>query len=60
MAEAIIWKPEEVWDELKILGLDYEGLVDCVRYAEQERSFVRDLLESTVAVHQEAFGAPQE
>jgi hypothetical protein len=37
---AIIWQPEEVWDELKALGLDYDGLVDCVRYAEQEWSFV--------------------
>jgi hypothetical protein len=40
MEPAIVWKPEEVWDELAALGLDYDGLVDCVRYAEQEHSFV--------------------
>jgi hypothetical protein len=40
MEPAIIWKPEEVRDELAALGLDYDGLVDCVRYAEQEHSFV--------------------
>jgi hypothetical protein len=40
MEPAIIWEPDEVWDELAALGLDYDGLVACVRYAEQEHSFV--------------------
>lgn len=40
MAESIIWKPIEVKNEVEALGLDVEGLIDCVRYAERERSFV--------------------
>jgi len=40
MAEAIIWEPIEVQNEVEALGLDIEGLIDCVRYAERERSFV--------------------
>lgn len=42
MAESIIWNPVEVRNEVAALGLDVEGLIDCVRYAERERSFVTD------------------
>ena len=40
MPEAIIWKPIEVRNEVSALGLDIDGLIDCVRYAEREKSFV--------------------
>jgi hypothetical protein len=40
MPEAIIWKPIDVRNEVEALGLDVEGLIDCVRYAEREKSFV--------------------
>ena len=40
MVEAIIWNPIVVRSEVLALGLDVEGLIDCVRYAERERSFV--------------------
>lgn len=40
MADVIIWKPLEVENEVEALGLDVAGLIDCVRYAERERSFV--------------------
>ena len=40
MTESIIWEPIDVRNEVEALGLDVEGLIDCVRYAEQERSFV--------------------
>lgn len=40
MPDAIIWKPIDVRNELALLGLDLEGLIDCVRYAEREKSFV--------------------
>jgi hypothetical protein len=39
-AEAIIWKTLDVRNEVQALGLEFAGLVDCVRYAERERSFV--------------------
>ncbi len=38
--EAIVWKPADVRQELQALDLDFDGLVDCVRYAEREWSFV--------------------
>ena len=38
--ETIICDPLEVRDEILALGLDAEGLVECVRYAEREWSFV--------------------
>jgi hypothetical protein len=37
---AIVWKPVDVQNEVLALGLKFDGLVDCVRYAERERSFV--------------------
>jgi hypothetical protein len=40
MPSAIISNPVDVRNELIALGLDFDGLVDCVRYAERERSFV--------------------
>lgn len=40
MREAIISDPIDVRNEVEILGLDVQGLIDCVRYAEHERSFV--------------------
>lgn len=40
MTEAIIWNPVEVRNEVSALGLDIDGLIDCVRYAEREKSFV--------------------
>lgn len=40
VVEAIIWKPIEVRNEIAALGLDVEGLIACIRYAENERSFV--------------------
>lgn len=42
MLEAIIWDPIEVRNEVLALGLDIDGLIDCVRYAEREKSFVTD------------------
>ena len=42
MLEAIIWNPIEVRNEVEALGLDVDGLIDCVRYAEREKSFVTD------------------
>ena len=38
--ESIIWDPIEVRNEVILLGLEVESLIDCVRYAELERSFV--------------------
>lgn len=38
--EIIVWKPLDIRSEIEALGLDFEGLIDCVRYAERERSFV--------------------
>jgi len=40
MPEAIIWNPVDVHNEVAALGLDVEGLEECVRYAELEKSFV--------------------
>ena len=40
MAEVVVWKPLDVRNELEALGLDLDALIDCVRYAERERSFV--------------------
>lgn len=40
MNETIIWNPIDVQKEVAALGLDVEGLIDCVRYAEREKSFV--------------------
>lgn len=42
MAETIIWNPIEVRNEVSALGLDVAGLIDCVRYAEREKSFVTE------------------
>ena len=42
MLKAIIWNPVEVRNEVSALGLDVDGLIDCVRYAELEKSFVTD------------------
>ena len=42
MLEEIIWNPVEVKNEVAALGLDIEGLIDCVRYADREKSFVTD------------------
>lgn len=42
MPEAIIWNPNEVRNEVSALGLDVDGLIDCVRYAEREKSFVTE------------------
>jgi hypothetical protein len=40
MPAAVISNPIDVRNDLRALGLDFDGLVDCVRYAERERSFV--------------------
>lgn len=40
MPEAIVWDPIEVRNELAVLGLDAESLIECVRYADREKSFV--------------------
>lgn len=42
MPEAIVWKPIDVKNDIDTLGLDFDLLVECVRYAEHERSFVTD------------------
>ena len=42
MTGAIIWNPIEVRNEVDLLGPDVDGLIECVRYAERERSFVTD------------------
>lgn len=42
MPEAIIWKPVEVRNEIEALGLNASDLIECVRYAERERSFVTE------------------
>ena len=38
--ESIIWDPIEIRNEVTLLGLEVESLIDCVSYAERERSFV--------------------
>jgi hypothetical protein len=40
MADTIISDPIEIQNAVEALGLDRDGLIECVRYAEQERAFV--------------------
>lgn len=38
--ESIVWQPIDVRNEVAALGLEYDGLVESIRYAENERAFV--------------------
>jgi hypothetical protein len=40
MADSVISDPIEIQNAVQALGLDREGLIECVRYAEHERAFV--------------------